>query len=747
MKTIKKQLVLATLFGIAISLAPAAIGQSVTTPYLQDFNPPFPTYVSPDYLGWEGPLNNAIWLQNCVGTSWVNFDGSPVMNMRNRETVTGTPMVGERLPNWLISPDVLITDPDAIISWVEAASTNIWAGPRNSPRNLWISVGFGPWTFVDSYSSGSLPDAYKGEGWRRKTYPLGAYTGQYIRWKWEMISEEQASAPDDNKWEYSYWCIDNVYIGSSAGTVPIYTLPAGYVWFVIDENPREGTITVSNGGPHLMNLQSVAVEGSSAFSITDQPSVYPVNISGFLDASGVPNVAIKVKFQPTTSGLIDGKLVVNYNGTASSFDFSGHSAVADFNCADAIPLTDLFCSEGPPAECKKSIVGPQGLAYVYTALYDQDVTISSCDPHNTTVPFSYCYETWLKVFSGCPTDPNTILLVNNDDQETNCGYNRASSAGTFHMARNETAYIYWPLVFPYAAHAYDDFVFTITVTPTPPWPDAEFTADKTVISTGESVNFLCNSTGSPTIWAWEFPGSTQESSTLENPMGITYPLAGNYQVKLTASNAHFSGNMTKIAYIIVAEAGSEPETEQIPGGSEGFTVGGLKIGSAITSTEWTFGDNNGLGMNWQIRNTGINACSVNEPVMPSTTGYSGYLVLPAVEYNCAGGIPTNVEVDAFAQSPAFDCSGYDVIIYQFQQRFYANGQQPRMELQVSKDGGYNWKSFDLLQGRGLNTLWGNPVETAQINITEVAGRQSDVRVRFYWKGSTNYFWMIDDVEV
>lgn len=461
---------MAILTGIALSPPPEVYCQPFPSPYIQDFNA-FPMFFGANYLGWEGPANSVSVRQNFVAVQSAIFDGSAVMNMRNREIIDGV-----RQTNFLISPGVTITGADAIISWVEAASTRIgnsviWPGARFSPRNLWISVDGGTiWTSIDSYTSGDMPDATLGEGWRRMTYSLAAYNGQTIRWKWEMISEAQADTPGVDKWEYSYWCIDNVYIGNQSGD-PRLNL-AGMTTFgtMKVSIPNDQTFNITNKGPGLLHLQSISLTGSSEFSILSQPTIYPVDISWDLNGPELSSAQFKVRFRPTSAGTFNATLVIGYNGTTSSFSLDGQGIVelATFKCADAIPITDLDCSTGPPAVCTKSILGPQEKVYIYTATYDQDVFISSCDPHNTTIPYNYCYDTWLKVYlsSGCPFSTNPILLVDNDDQASDCGYNYASSAGSFHLSKNQTVYIYWPLAFPESAHALDDFVFTINVTST-----------------------------------------------------------------------------------------------------------------------------------------------------------------------------------------------------------------------------------------------------------------------------------------
>ena len=74
----------------------------------------------------------------------------------------------------------------------------------------------------------------------------------------------------------------------------------------------------------------------------------------------------------------------------------------------------------------------------------------------------------------------------------------------------------------------------------PPPPTANYTWGQQAASL--TVDFTDTSTGSPTSWSWDFGDSS--SSTQQNP-AHTYAAAGNYSVKLTASNAGGSNSVTK----------------------------------------------------------------------------------------------------------------------------------------------------------------------------------------------------------
>lgn len=85
-------------------------------------------------------------------------------------------------------------------------------------------------------------------------------------------------------------------------------------------------------------------------------------------------------------------------------------------------------------------------------------------------------------------------------------------------------------------------------------PVAAFTSSSTVICAGQSVKFYdltCKS--APTAWSWSFTGSSQPSSSVQNPT-ITYQTPGTYSVSLTVQNAKGSNSTTKTNYITVLKS-------------------------------------------------------------------------------------------------------------------------------------------------------------------------------------------------
>ncbi len=81
-------------------------------------------------------------------------------------------------------------------------------------------------------------------------------------------------------------------------------------------------------------------------------------------------------------------------------------------------------------------------------------------------------------------------------------------------------------------------------------PVAAFSANLTTINVGNAVNFIDQSTNTPSSWAWTFPGGTPSSSTLQNPI-IIYNSIGTYPVTLVATNSAGSSTLTQATFITV----------------------------------------------------------------------------------------------------------------------------------------------------------------------------------------------------
>ena len=83
-------------------------------------------------------------------------------------------------------------------------------------------------------------------------------------------------------------------------------------------------------------------------------------------------------------------------------------------------------------------------------------------------------------------------------------------------------------------------------------PEADFTADETIIPAGEAVNFTDLTSGNPDNWQWTFEGAETATSTEENPQNIVYQNDGTFNVSLTVSNTAGQTTETKNSFISVS---------------------------------------------------------------------------------------------------------------------------------------------------------------------------------------------------
>ena len=193
---------------------------------------------------------------------------------------------------------------------------------------------------------------------------------------------------------------------------------------------------------------------------------------------------------------------------------------------------------------------------------------------------------------------------------------------------------------------------------------------------------------------------------------------------------------------------------------------------------------------WDIDNAGNNGfpqfvddldfeCGTEVPegfapidAIASTTADNGYMMVDSDEYGGEEG-GTGIENCWFETVMPIDCSDHPFVSIDFQTQYYMwdGGSSDGNEyclLEVSRDG-TTWPALDtfeesegmvdFLDGDGpvqaryelfpeMSTQ--DPVQNPTLitfDITEVAGGQETVYLRFRWKGTWGYAWMVDDIEV
>jgi PKD repeat protein len=138
----------------------------------------------------------------------------------------------------------------------------------------------------------------------------------------------------------------------------------------------------------------------------------------------------------------------------------------------------------------------------------------------------------------------------------------------------------------------------LTPSPTPlpttfriPQPIASFTASPTTGKAPLTVHFMDTSTGSPTVWAWDFGDGNR--SDLQNPTHI-YTSPGSYTVRLQALNTGGSNSETKYYYVTVNPAYVQPGASfsaNPPTMAQPYTVQFLDRSTGNpTDWSWNFGD-------------------------------------------------------------------------------------------------------------------------------------------------------------
>ena len=105
--------------------------------------------------------------------------------------------------------------------------------------------------------------------------------------------------------------------------------------------------------------------------------------------------------------------------------------------------------------------------------------------------------------------------------------------------------------------------------------------------------------------------------------------------------------------------------------------------------------------------------------------------------------------NGYFQTSAIDCSDKSDVILKFQHLFRWNnwftGNQAGLWVGVSNDG-KGWKEYNVINKIPAATLLHAPINE-EIDISNVAGGQKTVYLRFFWRDIFSWYWMIDDIEL
>ncbi|QQR88343.1 MAG: T9SS type A sorting domain-containing protein [Flavobacteriales bacterium] len=162
-------------------------------------------------------------------------------------------------------------------------------------------------------------------------------------------------------------------------------------------------------------------------------------------------------------------------------------------------------------------------------------------------------------------------------------------------------------------------------------------------------------------------------------------------------------------------------------------------------------------MDWEVGTGLVSPGPTGTPAIQSTTASNGYAMLCS---DCGNNNTSTYEKSYLTTADPIDLSLYPNVILQFETQ-YRRFTTEQTYIAVSTDG-INWPqppSDTATVGLpvGLYAVWkdqeltqavspGNPT-VKRINISDAAGGQANVWVRFYWYGIWGYAWYVDDVQI
>lgn len=163
-----------------------------------------------------------------------------------------------------------------------------------------------------------------------------------------------------------------------------------------------------------------------------------------------------------------------------------------------------------------------------------------------------------------------------------------------------------------------------------------------------------------------------------------------------------------------------------------------------------FEDPTDNGYNWHWwPNDSLIAQWVSEPPFKSSSPDDGHLCLFADLYN--NYLTSTISVDNSVVFPTFDCSDKTSVVVRYETSFMCYSTGWEMSMLVSRDAGVHWAAFDVSFGCGHKDRPNDipPGEAAiyEANISELAAGASELIIKFLWRNTDDYFWLIDDFQL
>ncbi len=174
---------------------------------------------------------------------------------------------------------------------------------------------------------------------------------------------------------------------------------------------------------------------------------------------------------------------------------------------------------------------------------------------------------------------------------------------------------------------------------------------------------------------------------------------------------------------------------------------------------WTIGPGAPAGAIWQWSASGrADSAMLLEPTSALLWNDKGPIESPSMNNGAAmynsdvydtggigfGGGPFPGQHSGSLISPLVDLSEHADVFLKFNQYAHANGAAVSTLLALSTNGGSSWTDIPINGDIVLNNA-SAPDDVQLIDISDIAGGQDSVQIRFTWDGRF-YFWLIDDVQ-
>lgn len=159
-----------------------------------------------------------------------------------------------------------------------------------------------------------------------------------------------------------------------------------------------------------------------------------------------------------------------------------------------------------------------------------------------------------------------------------------------------------------------------------------------------------------------------------------------------------------------------------------------------TPANWIIDNASSNDAEWEFTTTGpYGSFSESYGVLASTSAADGWAMFDS---DALGDNTTTHDTWIQMANPV-DLTGFPSVAVTFQQ-LYAKF-QGNSYVEVSTDGGTNWTQFEVNAAQAPNTASSDDGDIVSVNISSVAGGESQVWVRFRYVGGWDYAWQVDDL--